>query len=87
MHRQRDERDAASTVKRLAFDDSRKGELLRNYEASCSRTLFRTIDTFTKVRRAGDTGKLAPSNLAVEPSTESAAPAEQGIAKNEPNSV
>ena len=76
-HRQRDERDAASAVNRLAFDDSRKGELLRNYEASCSRTLFRTIDTFVKVRRAGDTGKLTPSALAIESSTESAAPVEQ----------
>jgi hypothetical protein len=86
-HRQCAERDAASAVDRLAFDDSRKGELLRHYEASCSRALFRAIETLYKVRRAGNTGKLVPAAVAIESSTESAMPGHQGIAENEPNSV
>jgi hypothetical protein len=86
-HRQCAERDAASAVDRHAFDDSRKGELLRKYEASCSRTLFRTFDTLYKVRRASNAGKLVPAAVAVESSTESAAPSDHRIAENEPNSV
>jgi len=84
-HRQRAERDAASAVDRLAFDDSRKGELLRNYEASCSRTLFRTIETFIKVRKAGAAGKLVPAAVAIESSTESVVPGDPGITQTEPN--
>jgi hypothetical protein len=86
-HRQCAERDAASAVDQLAFDDSRKGELLRKYEASCSRTLFRTIDMLYKVRRASNAGKLVPAAVTVESSTESVAPSDHGITENKPNSV
>jgi len=82
-HRQRAERDAATAADRLAFDDSMEGERLRRYESSCGRTLFRTIETFFKIRRAGDVGKSVPAAIAVESSTESVAPVDQGITQNE----
>ena len=84
-HRQLAERDAASAPDRLAFDDSRKGELLRNYEASCSRALYRTIDALFEACKARTVGKLVPAAVAVESSTESVAPVEQGNTQTEPN--
>ena len=87
VHRRLAEIDAATAADRLAFDDSRKGELLHNYEASCRRTLFRTIDKFVKVRQAGNAGKLVHAAVAVESSTEPVAPVEQGITENGPNSA
>ena len=78
-HRRLAEINAATAADRLAFDDSRKGELLHNYEASCRRTLFRTIDKFIKVRQAGKAGKLVPAAVAVEASTEPVSPVEHEI--------
>jgi hypothetical protein len=86
-HRQRAERDAATAADRLGFDDSRKGELLRNYEGKCSRAFFRAIDTFAKVRLAGKAGNLVPPALAVESSTMPVAPVENENRENEPNFV
>jgi len=85
-HRQRAERDAASAADRLAFDDSREGELLRNYELSCRRALLRTIDTLFKVCKARTAGKLVPAAVAVGSSTESVATGDPGITQTEPNS-
>ena len=37
----------------LSFDTSTEGERLRRYQFSCSRSLFRSLDTLFKVRRSG----------------------------------
>ncbi len=86
-HRQRAELDAASAPDRLAFDDSREGELLRNYALSCGRALMRTIETLFKVCKARIAGKLVPAAVAVESSTESMATGDHGITQTEPNFV
>jgi hypothetical protein len=65
-HRQIAELDAASAVDRLAFDDSRKGELLRNYALSCGRALMRIIEQLCKMRRTGTAGKRVPAAAVVE---------------------
>jgi hypothetical protein len=84
-HRQRDELDAATAPARLAVDTSRKGELLRNYAAKCQRALFRALDDFVKVRRAGNTGKAVPAAVALKSSTEPVPAVDQRISQNEPN--
>ena len=52
-HRQRAEADAAQQAAILSFDASTEGERLRRYQFSCSRSLFRSLDTLLKVRRSG----------------------------------
>jgi hypothetical protein len=52
-HRQRAEADAAQQAALLSFDASNEGERLRRYQFSCSRSLFRSLDTLIKVRRSG----------------------------------
>jgi hypothetical protein len=49
--RRHQERDAASSVDRFGFDDSREGEQLRRYQLGCNRALIRILDTFWKYRR------------------------------------
>jgi hypothetical protein len=44
------DRDAATAVDRLEFDDSHAGELIRRYQLSCNRTLVRVLQTYFKVR-------------------------------------
>ena len=52
-HRERSEAIAAQQAAILSFDSSSEGERLRRYQFSCSRSLFRSLDTLLKVRRAG----------------------------------
>ncbi len=52
-HRERAEADAAQQVDMLSFDASTEAERLRRYQFSCTRSLFRSIDTLIKVRRNG----------------------------------
>jgi hypothetical protein len=52
-HRARDEADAAQQAALLSFDASTNGERLRRYQFSCSRSLFRSLETLIKVRRSG----------------------------------
>ena len=47
------EADAAQQAARLSFDASNEAERLRRYQFSCSRSLFRSLDTLIKVRRSG----------------------------------
>jgi hypothetical protein len=84
-HRQRAESDAASAADRLAFDDSRGGEILRNYASSCSRALMRTIDALFKMVKARTAAKLVPAAAAVESSTEPGTASDHGITQTEPN--
>ncbi len=48
LHQQR---DAAASVDRFGFDDTKEGEQLRRYQLGCNRTLMRLLDTFWKYRR------------------------------------
>jgi hypothetical protein len=52
-HRRREEAGSARQAAMLSFDASNEGERLRRYQFSCSRTLYRSLDTFLKVRRSG----------------------------------
>ena len=52
-HRLRAEADAAQQAALLSFDASTEGERLRRYQFSCSRSLFRSLDTLLEVRRSG----------------------------------
>ena len=52
-HRQRAEADAVQRSAILSFDATAEGERLRRYQFSCSRTLFRSLDTLLKIRRSG----------------------------------
>jgi hypothetical protein len=52
-HCARAEADAAQQAARLSFDASAEAERLRRYQFSCSRSLFRSLDTLIKVRRSG----------------------------------
>ncbi len=52
-HRRRAEADVARQADLLSFDTSTEGERLRRYQFSCSRSLFRSLDTLLKVRRSG----------------------------------
>jgi hypothetical protein len=70
-HRQRAEADAAQQAARLSFDPSQEGERLRRYQSSCTRSLFRSLDTLLKIRRAatsgsGECGEGRPSAVASE---------------------
>jgi hypothetical protein len=49
-HRQRAKLDATLVADRLAFDDSAEGELLRRYETTCSRSLYKAVDSIVKMR-------------------------------------
>ncbi len=51
-HRRRAEADVARQADLLSFDTSTEGERLRRYQFSCSRSLFRSLDTLLKVRRS-----------------------------------
>jgi 2,3-bisphosphoglycerate-independent phosphoglycerate mutase len=53
-HRRRAEADDPAA--RLSFDDSADGERLRRYQFSCSRNLFRSLDTIHKGRKSGAVG-------------------------------
>jgi hypothetical protein len=55
FHRRREEADAADSADRLAFDDTVEAERLHRYQSARERTLFRTLDTLLKIRRAGET--------------------------------
>jgi len=59
-HRERAEANARLLPARLAFDDSMEGERLRRYQASCSRTLLRTLDAFGKMHRASADDDIDP---------------------------
>ncbi len=50
VHRQRAEVAARLAVHQLAFDDTDEGERLRRHEASCGRTLFRTLDMLARIQ-------------------------------------
>ena len=52
-HHQRTEADAVQRAALLSFDASNEGERLRRYQFSCSRSLFRSLDTLLKIRRSG----------------------------------
>jgi hypothetical protein len=52
-HRERAEADAAQQAALLSFDASTEGEQLCRHQYSCSRSLFRSLDTLIKVRRFG----------------------------------
>jgi hypothetical protein len=84
LRRERDERDAASAPARLAFDTSRKGELLRKYEASCQRAFFRTIDTLMQVRKVGRARRTILDVTAARSSTDADASVEAENTENEP---
>jgi hypothetical protein len=86
-HRQREDRDAATARAALAFDGSRKGELLRNYESKCQRALMRALDDLVKAYRAGKAGRSVSAALSFGSSTKSVAAVEHGISQNEPNLV
>ncbi len=66
-HRQRAEADVARQAALLSFDTSTEGERLRRYHFSCSRALFRSLDTLLKVRRSGS---RARSGIRTESSEE-----------------
>jgi hypothetical protein len=59
LNRQRAERAAALALDRLACDDTIEGERLRRYETAISRTLSRTLDDLSKVRRVADDRRRA----------------------------
>jgi hypothetical protein len=59
-HRTRAEANASLTADLLAFDGSVEGERIRRFEASCSRTLLRTLDAFDKRHRAADDDDFDP---------------------------
>jgi hypothetical protein len=61
--------EADDPASRLSFDPSVEGERLRRYQFSCSRNLFRSIDTFLKVRRSGVTAAGERQGSLVEPSS------------------
>ena len=52
-HSERAEANAARRSAILSFDASTEGERLRRYAFSCSRSLFRSLDTLLKIRRSG----------------------------------
>jgi hypothetical protein len=64
-HRRRAEAD--DPVARFSFDASVEGERLRRYQFSYSRTLFRSIDTFLKVRRSGVAATGGDDPIAAQP--------------------
>ncbi len=49
-HAERAERDALLAQHRAAFDDTREGELMRRYEASCEKLFLRHLDELHKGR-------------------------------------
>ena len=49
-HAERAERDALPAQHRAAFDDTREGELMRRYEASCEKLFLRHLDELNKGR-------------------------------------
>jgi len=55
-HRERAMADAVERSARLSFDPSADGERLRRYQASCDRSLSRSIGTLLTVRRADGRG-------------------------------
>jgi hypothetical protein len=59
-HQTRTEANASLTADLLAFDGSVEGERIRRFEASCSRTLLRTLDAFDKRHQAADDADLDP---------------------------
>jgi hypothetical protein len=59
-HRTRAEANAGLTADLLSFDGSEQGERLRRYEASCSRTLLRTLDALDKRHQAADDAGIEP---------------------------
>jgi hypothetical protein len=50
---ERNSQAAAERVDRLAFDNNDSAEWLRRHQATCSRTLLRTIEALRKLRRDG----------------------------------
>ncbi len=62
-YRKQTEANAGLMPNLLAFDGSVEGERLRRYEASCSRTLIRTLAEFDKMHNASDeTVPVLPAN-------------------------
>jgi hypothetical protein len=59
-HQTRAEANAGLTADLLSFDGSEQGERLRRYEASCSRTLLRTLDAFDKRHQAAEDADIEP---------------------------
>jgi hypothetical protein len=75
----REVKDAAIEADCLAFDDSPEGERLRRYELAAHRKFLRTIDAFTKLRKAGfepelDSENVDENNFPADPSNAGALP-------------
>jgi hypothetical protein len=70
-HRQRSEAEAAQQATRLSFDAGAEGERLRRYQFSCSRSLFRALDTLLKIRRQAAKPQPASPKPASSPPSES----------------
>jgi len=64
-NRQRAQLDARLATDRLSFDDSSEGERLRRYETTCSRSLYKAIDSIVKMRLvvAKDSDGLIPAQI------------------------
>jgi hypothetical protein len=83
-HRKRAEADAAQQAALLSFDASNEGERLRRYQFSCSRSLFRSLDTLIKVRRTGlgvacgDRNQGSEEDLPFPVESESVVPTQDG---------
>ncbi len=79
--------DADDPTARQSFDASNEGERLRRYQSSCSRHLFRNIDTFLKIRKSGvavpDGGE--PSTAAPEVPSPVQPQADRENPRNEPS--
>ncbi len=96
-HRRCAEADVARQADLLSFDTSTEGERLRRYQFSCSRSLFRSLDTLNKVRRSGVGAKpcskvrgqcsVNPTVDVGNPQNEPTAPTVDQILQNEPTSV
>ena len=83
-HRERAEAVAAQQAAILSFDASAEGERLRRYQFSCSRSLFRSLDTLLKLRRAG-LGAEPSSVFPVPPSIDP--PVDDENRQNEPTAT
>jgi hypothetical protein len=72
-HRARAAADDVEQTARLAFDRSEEGERMRRHQASCARSLSRTLDTLLKIRRDADRRQPGPDRAepAERPASES----------------
>jgi hypothetical protein len=85
VHQQRDDLNATYAADLFAVDNSKEGDRLRHYALSCSRDLIRIVESFVKMRKAGNTDKLVPVAVTTEPSTDSTAAINPQISQIEPN--